>query len=155
MLALEGCVQPFLVPAERALLPSLTGDEQLATANALAGQSGDVSRLVGSAVGGLLVAGGGLAPVAAVDAASFVVSAALVARLPGTVRTPRAVATSLRGRVRAVGREWSEGLRLSTQQRLGIVAVLAAQGAGYVLAGAFVLVSLGESARPSLAPGGA
>src|SRR4051812_18981790 len=82
VLAFEGAVQQFFGPAEQAALPALAGDARLLTANALAAQSRDTARLLGSALGGLLVVTGGIAPVVVVDAASFVASAVLIARLP-------------------------------------------------------------------------
>jgi Na+/melibiose symporter-like transporter len=70
--------QPFL-PAERALVPELVPADDLLSANALNGQNNSVARLVGSFAGGVVAAWGGLATLALVDAATFVVSAALVA----------------------------------------------------------------------------
>ncbi|HWK25303.1 MAG TPA: MFS transporter [Solirubrobacter sp.] len=84
VLVWQGGVQQLFMPAEQAILPSLAGDASLPTANALAGQIRDVARLVGSALGGLRLGLGGLAPLVLFDAASFAASAALLARLaPG------------------------------------------------------------------------
>jgi Na+/melibiose symporter-like transporter len=49
VMAWEGCVQQFFTPAEQSLLPRLVASDQLVTANALTGQSSDVSRLIGAA----------------------------------------------------------------------------------------------------------
>jgi predicted MFS family arabinose efflux permease len=101
-------VQQFFSPAEQAALPALAGDARLVTANALAGQSRDAARLLGSALGGVLVAAGGIAPLALLDAASFVASAALIARLPrlgAAHRDPGA----------GFGGEWRAGLALATR----------------------------------------
>ena len=86
----EGAVEQFFGPAEQALLPSLVPDDRLLTANALVGQSRDVARLVGSALGGVAVAAGGLTALALLDAASFVLAALLVGlvRAPGRVARP-------------------------------------------------------------------
>ena len=73
----EGLVAQFFIPAEQALIPSLVDDSQLVGANAINGQVRDLSRLVGSAVGGVAAAIGGLAGVALMDAASFVISAGM------------------------------------------------------------------------------
>ncbi len=59
-------------PANMALLPRLVNSDQLTAANAALGASNSLARLVGAPVGGLLVAVGGLGPVVAIDAASFV-----------------------------------------------------------------------------------
>jgi Na+/melibiose symporter-like transporter len=108
VVAFEGAVQQFFAPAEQAALPALAGDARLVTANALAGQSRDAARLLGSALGGVLVAAGGLAPLAVCDAASFVASAALIARLPRLGAAERAPDAGLRG-------EWRAGLTLATR----------------------------------------
>jgi Na+/melibiose symporter-like transporter len=118
VLAWEGGVQQFFAPAEQTALPSLAGDENLPTANALAGQNRDLSRLAGSAIGGVLVAAGGLAPLVLVDAGSFVVSAALLVRLPPAASASRAAATSLRDRLTGLRRQWTEGLQVSTRHRV-------------------------------------
>src|ERR1700680_3855458 len=52
VLAWEGCIQQFFTPAQQSLLPHLVDDDQLITANALNGQSSDLSRLAGSAGSG-------------------------------------------------------------------------------------------------------
>src|SRR5215510_5074984 len=77
----EATVAQFFVPAEQALLPRLVPDDRLVTANALNSQTRDMSRLVGSAVGGVVAATGGLIGVTLVDAASFLICAGLIAAL--------------------------------------------------------------------------
>jgi Na+/melibiose symporter-like transporter len=106
VVAFEGAVQQFFSPAEQSALPALAGDARLVTANALAGQSRDAARLLGSALGGVLVATGGIAPLAVVDAGSFLVSAALIARLPRLGTPERAPGAGFAG-------EWRAGLALA------------------------------------------
>jgi MFS family permease len=72
----EGAVEQFFSPAQQAMVPRLVPDDQLMAANVLNGQVRDVSRLAGSALGGVIAALGGLVAVTMADAASFVVSAA-------------------------------------------------------------------------------
>jgi predicted MFS family arabinose efflux permease len=79
--AWEGCVQQFFFPAQQSLLPALTSDDHLTTANALSGQASDVSRLAGSAAGGVIAVAGGVTALALTDAASFLLAAALIARI--------------------------------------------------------------------------
>ena len=69
-------------PAARALLPSVvgTGDE-LAAANALNAFSGSVIRLTAPPLGALLLAGPGIQFVLAVDIASYLLSAAIIATI--------------------------------------------------------------------------
>ncbi|MGH3448512.1 MAG: MFS transporter, partial [Nocardioidaceae bacterium] len=120
----EGCVQQFFAPAEEALLPSLVPDDRLVTANALVGQTRDVSRLIGSAVGGVAVATGGMPLLTCVDAGSFVLSAVMISlvRTPGRVSAVTAAAVvraeSVRHRLGALRREWADGLRLSTHHQV-------------------------------------
>jgi predicted MFS family arabinose efflux permease len=108
-------------PAEGALLPNLleNADDDLVTANALNGLNNHLARLIGPAIGGVVVATGGLFAVTVIDAGSFLVSAALIA----SIRTTRGravrhdsleheAATAWR-RLRA---EWRDGLRVITHQ---------------------------------------
>jgi MFS family permease len=121
----EGVVQVFFSPAEQALVPHLVPDDRLVTANALNGQNADLSRLVGSAVGGVVAAAGGITALAAVDAATFVLAASMVA----VVRTPgRAVVLAdadaqtpthkLEGRLMRLWGDWVNGLRVAASQRV-------------------------------------
>jgi Na+/melibiose symporter-like transporter len=118
--AWEGCLQQFFTPAEQSLLPRLVGDDHLVTANALGGQTRDGSRLIGSAVGGIVAATGGITALALVDMASFLLSAVLIARITRTRREARAAARprSLGGRLSRLRAEWADGLRMSTHQRV-------------------------------------
>jgi Na+/melibiose symporter-like transporter len=118
VLAWEGCVQQFFTPAEQSLLPRLAADQHLVTANALNGQTRDVSRLAGSAMGGIVAAAGGIAGLAFTDIASFLVSAALISRIFAVPRETRTSASpqSLRRRLAQLRAEWADGLRLSTRQ---------------------------------------
>ncbi len=120
VMAWEGCLQQFFTPAEQSLLPRLVDDEHLVTANALGGQTRDASRLIGSAVGGIVAATGGITALALVDMASFLLSAALIARITRLRREARAAARprSLGGRLSQLRAEWADGLRMSTHQRV-------------------------------------
>ena len=121
----ESSVAQFFVPAEQALLPRLVDDDQLITANALNGQTRDLSRLVGSAIGGVVAAAGGLIAVTLVDTASFLICAGMVAalRTSGRVEVPDAQAgkqpaTALADRIAQLRREWMDGLRLVGHNRV-------------------------------------
>ncbi len=122
VLAFEGTVELFFAPAEQALLPRLVSDEKLVTANALNGQNRDLSRLIGSALGGVVISLGGITALALADAATFVVSAALIAavRTAGTVAAPPAglSATSSLSKLAKLRREWADGLRQAVSQRM-------------------------------------
>jgi predicted MFS family arabinose efflux permease len=134
VLVWESLVEVFFAPAEQALLPRLVDDDDLVTANALNSQNQQLSRLVGSALGGVAAATGGIAAVAVLDVVTFVVAAGLVTAIrtsgratPGSETVPStdlgapvsASASGTRGLLRArlwtrlseLGDEWSEGLR--------------------------------------------
>jgi Na+/melibiose symporter-like transporter len=109
----EGAVAQFFSPAELAMVPRLVGNDDLLIANALSGQVSNLSRLAGSALGGVIAATSGITGVSLADSASFVASAALLAlvRTSGTAdRTPRhrhplvTVAADLRGGLLLVAR---------------------------------------------------
>lgn len=130
----QGCVEQFFVPAEQSYVPLLVPPEDLLVANALNGQNRDVARLVGSSLGGVLAAWGGLRAVALADAGTFVAAAVLVAGARATfvAEAPARVAARLR-------HEWREGLRVIRGSR-GLRTVLA-----------FVLVvSVGEGVMGTL-----
>lgn len=110
VLVWEGAVRQFFGPAEQALLPRLVADRELVTANALAGQSRDIARLVGAGAGGVVAAAGGVRALALADGVSFLIAAVLIV----LVRTDGRVATRrVEKRVAAVFGEMAEGLRLA------------------------------------------
>lgn len=107
----------FFRPAENALLPTLVGESHLIPANALNALNDNLSRLLGPAAGGLLVVWIGLGGVAVVDAASFVIAAAMIALIgaragPAPPAADAADAPDIRRRWAALGKEWLAGLRL-------------------------------------------
>jgi Na+/melibiose symporter-like transporter len=121
VVAWEGAVQQFFAPAEQKMLPLVTDPAQLPTVNALYGQNRDASRLLGAAVGGALVAAGGLVAVVLADVASFLIAGAFCSMLP-VVATSRGSLAAASGRIMAGSRirelrdEWADGLRLSTRE---------------------------------------
>jgi Na+/melibiose symporter-like transporter len=115
VVAAESGVQQFFTPAQQSVIPVLVADDHLVTANALGGQVGDVSRLAGSAAGGLLAAAGGITALTVTDVASFLLAAVLLARLPLAPR--RGVAARLM-RLSGLRAEWAEGLRVVAGQRV-------------------------------------
>jgi MFS family permease len=122
VLVWEGVVAQFFSPAEQAILPTLVPDDALVTANATGGQVQNLSRLAGSAVGGVIAAIGGIGAVALADAASFVLSAALIALIHAPSRPARGRAASatasIGSRIAAVRGELGEGLRWSVRHRV-------------------------------------
>ena len=114
----EGAVQQFFSPAEQAMVPRLVPDDELVTANAASGQVANVSRLAGSALGGILAAFGGIVAVTLFDAASFLASAALLGLVHATGRTASPQSGPIRARLAQVGTELRAGLRLATRHRV-------------------------------------
>lgn len=80
VLLASSCLEQLFQPAEVALLPNLLegGEAQLVPANALSAMNRQLARIVGPAIGGVAIAVGGLAAVTIVDAASFLIAAALI-----------------------------------------------------------------------------
>jgi predicted MFS family arabinose efflux permease len=113
VLAAQSCIEVFFSPAEQAFLPKVVDDADLVAANGLNGQVRNLARLVGSGLGGVIAAAGGIRAIAVADAVTFLVAALLVARL----RTPRPAAHPpgeaaevVRGRFAALLDEWRVGL---------------------------------------------
>lgn len=135
--AATGIVGLFFQPAESALLPRLVGEEQLVSANALNALNNNLGRLVGPALGGALYAGGGLTTVIVVDAATFAISATLIAAIRADAR-PDAGGDSADGAsawARAAG-EWLAGLRLIRRDR-ALRTIVLASGIGMLGEGTF------------------
>ena len=84
------CFSTFFGPAIGAYLPSLVADEaQLGPANSAWSTLDNLAYVVGPAIGGLLIAAGGLVLAFVLNAATFAVIAAVLWRLP----SPRRAAT--------------------------------------------------------------
>jgi Na+/melibiose symporter-like transporter len=129
VLVWESVVELFFAPAEQAMLPRVVPDEDLVTANALNGQNQQVARLVGSALGGVAAAAGGITAVAVLDAVTFLVAAALVTLVRAGGRAGHgapAPADVLRGRLGRLHDEWRDGLRTAwSQPMLRLILVFA------------------------------
>ena len=119
--AAQSSLAAFSQPAESALLPALVGPDDLVAANALNAVNNRIGRLAGLPIGSALFAAFDLRAVVLVDAATFVVAAALMS----LVRTPtRAGAPGARRTAgwRAFAEEWAAGMRVVRGDRA--VAVL-------------------------------
>jgi predicted MFS family arabinose efflux permease len=79
--ALYGAAHAFFRPAYTGLVPQTVPDEELQAAQAITYLSFNVASFAGPALGALLVVTIGAGPAFAVDAATFFVSAALLARV--------------------------------------------------------------------------
>jgi predicted MFS family arabinose efflux permease len=118
VLAVESVVEVFFGPAEQAMLPRVVPDDDLVVANGLNGQVQQMARLVGSGLGGVVAAIGGIAALAVADAVTFALAALLLSRIHASGRTDRTNSTEgihppdeeLRGRLAQLGYEWRAGL---------------------------------------------
>ncbi len=79
---LMGLARTFFNPTIRAAFPSVVGRGDLTRANALISGTFSVSETVGPALGGLLVATVGVDVAFVLDAATYVISAAFLSRIP-------------------------------------------------------------------------
>lgn len=106
-------IAAFFEPARSAIIPSLCRREELVSANAVSGATWSAMLAIGAAIGGLVAGTLGVQAAFLLDAASFLLSAVLIA----TVRAPRRAAPppdSAPQRASAVGQalgELREGLR--------------------------------------------
>jgi len=114
----EGSVQQFFSPAQQAMVPRLVPDDELLAANAVSGQVSNVSRLAGSALGGILAAAGGMIAVTLVDAATFLASAGLLALVRTSGRTASREGGRVRDRLAQIGADLRDGVRLTTRHKV-------------------------------------
>ncbi len=139
VLVVESSVSQLFNPAQIALMPSLLagGEEELLTANALSGVGRHLARLIGPALGGVVVATGGLSAVAVVDSVSFVASAGMLALIRSRPME-RHVTDSLEHAAlsawRRLASEWRDGLKVVLRhpvlRALLVFAVITAVGEG-------------------------
>ena len=139
----ETCFEQFTVPAQNALLPALVSEEQLVPANALNALSSNLSRLVGPALGGAIAGYFGLTGIVVVDAASFLLAAAIVSGIASSAATGKAAPQSdeTRHPLANLRREWASGLR-----------VLFSSRNLWVLVATFTISALGEGVFGVLYP---
>jgi predicted MFS family arabinose efflux permease len=144
-----GAGEGLFLPASYSVLPSLVPSEDLQAANALASGGTQLAALAGPAIGGALVALASPSLAFALDAASFAVSAATLARLRAAppVTTPSsASAADTEGATSAAEEATSTFALLRSQRVLQVTLLLAVAlnvGAGGVI----------EVALPALAHG--
>jgi len=131
----QATIAQFFRPAESALLPQLVGKEQLVAANSLNTLNGNLARLVGPALGGLVAGMAGLPVVVLLDVASFLIAGTCIALIRGAqtrVQQAHIPTASAVGAWVVVWREWLEGLRLLGRERaiLTIFVMLAITAVG-------------------------
>ena len=130
VVAVTSCLTPFFVAADVSLLPALVAEEHLITANALNTQVRNVSRLIGAALGGVIVTVGGLTWLALADVATFALAAVLIGLIGH--RSARRSADR-----RGLVDDWVEGLAVIRRSRalLVILTFFAVSGLGEAVMG--------------------
>jgi MFS family permease len=118
---LESVVSQFFNPAKSAVIPLLVNEKDLLTANSLNGLSDALTRLVGSALGGMLLTWLGFSFVVFFDAATFLISAlmimlVIIPRHPVEPAVPGGAAASTK--MADYWRDWIAGLKLVKRERL-------------------------------------
>ncbi|MFA9402232.1 MAG: MFS transporter [Anaerolineales bacterium] len=132
---LESTASQFFGPANNALLPTLVEKDQLLTANSLDSLGENGARLIGPALGGVLLAAIGLQGVIFVDIGSYVLAALLMyfIRVPQGVASPApAEDSSAASALLAFWDEFVAGLKMVTGKpalsRIFLVLGIAALG---------------------------
>lgn len=109
--AVSGIATGFFLPAVYAGLPNLVPEEELTNANSLLQTVETLAWMVGPIVGGLMLTAWGTSVPYAVNAVTFLVSAALVARIPeGKLRSEESLS-------RGHWRDVADGFRLVVTAR--------------------------------------
>ena len=78
----QSAAQGFFFPAWNSMLPDITQPQELGLANALSSATWSVMLAFGAALGGLVSGVAGVYPAFVVDAATFLVSALVIGRMP-------------------------------------------------------------------------
>ena len=99
------------MPAATAGLPNLVPDDELANANSLVQTMENLAWMIGPLLGGLMLTAWGPSVPYAVIAVTFLVSAVLIARIPGRMLT------SEESLSRGHWRDVADGLRLVAMAR--------------------------------------
>ena len=127
LLFVLACVQAiigtFFSPARMAMVPRVVPEDGLLVANSLGQATRMVAGVIGAAVTGLIAGVAGVAwPVLVVDAATFLVSVALVFGIARELGLPDAVAVA-KARTQGLGGAVADGLRLISRSRQLVAAL--------------------------------
>jgi MFS family permease len=133
---LKSVIGQFFGPAENAMLPLLVGEEHLVAANALNALNNNLARLIGPAVGGLVMSVAGLQGVVLFDVITYLLAAFLIMLITVTSHPQRDQTLSLpaSGWLSNLRHEWVEGMHLakdsSMLRLLFVVSAITAIGEG-------------------------
>ncbi len=115
----ESTVNQFLGPAENALLPTLVDEKHLVSANSLNALNDNLARIVGAALGGILLGTVGFSNVVIFDALSFLLAAVFISFVVAPAARSRTAELVANGsRWLQVWREWIGGLRLVAEDNI-------------------------------------
>ncbi|MFD0558495.1 putative MFS family arabinose efflux permease [Stackebrandtia endophytica] len=131
-------ISPFTRTAENALLPRLVEQRHLAVANSLNALNNNLARFIGPLIGGTIAVVGGIVGVAAINAATYLISAGLVFLVRGRHRADRGE-TAESGPIRGMLRDLVEGFAVVRGSRLL-----------WILFAMTVLIGLGEGVMATL-----
>ena len=112
---LESTATQFFGPANNALLPRLVGEDQLLSANSLDSLGENSARLIGPALGGVLLAAIGLRGVVMIDIFSYLLAALLMFFIHVQTIGPDLVDEAVEGAGSSISDFWGElvaGIRL-------------------------------------------
>lgn len=123
-------------PATLALIPRLVAADDITPAMALFQVSSRLANVVGPALGGVLLATGGIGTVVVADAATYLFSAAMMLTLPRAAGVPAQIASTATG----VWRQWLEGL--AVVRRAPLLAAVFLAGAGIGIADGLINASI-------------
>ena len=121
------CEMPFM-PASQAAIPNLAEPQDLAWANGLVSQAFSIGITIGPLIGGVLVGAFGGGPAFAINAVSFLASAALVWSVPGRFQERRHADEAV------VDVPFTEGARVVLRTRI-LLWVVIAEVVAYLLVG--------------------
>jgi hypothetical protein len=102
-----GAADGFVIPAETGLVPQTVSDERLQEANALRGMMRNLLFVLGPAIGGVIVVAGSPGIALAIDAASFVGAALILARIEVPARAVPTEQPHFLGELREGWREFT------------------------------------------------
>jgi hypothetical protein len=113
----QSVIAQVVLPAKGALLPRLVPEDELAMANSLNALNGNLTRLVGPAVGGVMVAALGLWSVAIADAVTFAAASVLLGMISTDCRPLARTVRSAEHALLGFLHDWLDGLRVVRNDR--------------------------------------
>ncbi len=146
-------VWTFYDPARRASIPNICRPEELNLANAMSGATWSIMLALGAAAGGMITAFFGWRTAIIIDAATFVVSAAMIAGL--RIKSPAGSNCRGNGLAQALGlRDLAECLVYLKKER-EVAALLLVKSGWAISGGILILLTwFGEHVFPTIGPGG-